>query len=147
MTESIKRSDGAPLPPSVPTHAVLPVPGLQACDQLTHADILIADFGESYLAAGPSSQYINTPLPYSPPEALLTMLLALPRDQTLTCILGEILSEQFLVGRLQFNADAVLANIVDSRAASFPKINAMPGETAVDSSMTRESGLNLRDTE
>ncbi|KAL9628064.1 MAG: hypothetical protein Q9204_006136 [Flavoplaca sp. TL-2023a] len=127
MTQPIKRSHGAPTSPGVPTHAVLPAPGLPACDQLTRAGIPIADSGESYLAAGPSSQYLDTPISYSPPEALLTMpARSSPANgkatdcRTLTCTLGEIIAERSFLGSPRSNADAVLADIVDARG-KFPE--------------------------
>ncbi|KAI4271926.1 MAG: hypothetical protein LQ337_005655 [Flavoplaca oasis] len=105
VTESIKGSDGAPLPPDVPTHPLLPIPGLRAHDEVTQPDILFADSEESYLATGPSPLYINTQPSYCPPEALLTMpaLSSPPIGKatdlwTLSCTLGETLSEQSLLG-------------------------------------------------
>ncbi|KAL8668341.1 MAG: hypothetical protein Q9168_007028 [Polycauliona sp. 1 TL-2023] len=113
----IKRYDGAPLSGSVPAHAVLPMQGLQACEEITHADILIADFGEAYLTSEPHPPYLNTPDGYRPPEALNTH--DTPPDGkaadiwTLACTTVEILTEQTLFGGMNPAADSLMVEIIN----------------------------------
>ncbi|KAL8766365.1 MAG: hypothetical protein Q9209_006835 [Squamulea sp. 1 TL-2023] len=112
----IKRFDGAPLPTSVPSHAVPPLLLGDACENLTHADIVISDFGEAYLLAAGPPEYSNTPYNLCAPESLLqTGPLGKPADNwTLACTLVEILGRSSLFEGMMPDPHDVMAEIVSA---------------------------------
>ncbi|XP_006463277.1 hypothetical protein AGABI2DRAFT_152487 [Agaricus bisporus var. bisporus H97] len=70
-TENVRTCDGQPPSPHAPTMLVAPVPNSKISDAtLLQENIVISDFGQSYIVASPSSSYEpGTVLNYQPPEA------------------------------------------------------------------------------
>ncbi|KAL8847937.1 MAG: hypothetical protein Q9221_007002 [Calogaya cf. arnoldii] len=116
--QPIIRSDKTPLPTSIPTHAIPATPSGHTCEETTHAQILITDYSESYLATGPPPRYLNTPYKYCPPEALFTRIPP-PNGKatdiwTLACTLVEILGNQPLFGTSRPSPDSVMAEHISA---------------------------------
>ncbi|KAL8788965.1 MAG: hypothetical protein Q9213_001374 [Squamulea squamosa] len=112
----IKRFDGAPLPASVPSHAVSPLQLGDACENITHANIVISDFGEAYLTAAGPPAYLNTPYTLCAPESLLKIgPLGKPADiWALACTLVEILGRSSLFEGMMPDRHDVMAEIVSA---------------------------------
>lgn len=70
-TENVRTHDGQPPSPHAPTMLVAPVPNSKMSDAtLLQENIVISDFGQSYIFASPPSSYEpGTVLNYQPPEA------------------------------------------------------------------------------
>ncbi|CAG7989847.1 unnamed protein product [Penicillium salamii] len=68
--EAIRRFDGQPLPPNIPSQAVLPIWLGEASDKLKlpEAKILLSDFGEAFSPAKHQRFESHTPLVSRPPE-------------------------------------------------------------------------------
>ena len=63
--------DGKPVGDGVPSHLVIPIwMGKRSEDiEMSEAQVLLSDFGESFMPASVKRLYSNSPLSYRPPEA------------------------------------------------------------------------------
>lgn len=70
--KAIRRFDGKPLPPGVPSHAIIPIWLGEASDKLTllEAIILLTDFGEAFSPVQQQKYLSYTPLLNRPPRRL-----------------------------------------------------------------------------
>lgn len=112
----VERTDRAPLDKSVPSHLIPPLVTAIACEDVTDASIIIADFGEAYMDCTESRQRLNTPLIFCPPEMLLNKgTLGMPADiWTLACTLVEIIGAGTLFEGWFPDEDDVMAEIVSA---------------------------------
>ncbi|KAM0325452.1 hypothetical protein ACHAQA_007439 [Verticillium albo-atrum] len=119
--QPIKRRDGQPLAPGMPSHVVTPIWLGRGKQQATLSDakIMLTDFGEAYVPAETSRTISKSPVSYAPPEsrfvdATHTQPLSFPADVwSLACTLWEVLGEKPLFEPWVATDDDVLAGQVD----------------------------------
>ena len=117
--EAIRRFDGQPLPPNIPSHAILPIWLGEASDKLKlpEAKILLSDFGEAF---SPTKQQIfesHTPLVGRPPEARFEphKPLSFPSDiWSLGCSLWNIIGQNSLFDGMFATEDSITCEQVDA---------------------------------
>ncbi|KAL8824482.1 MAG: hypothetical protein Q9170_008140 [Blastenia crenularia] len=116
VQQSVTRIDGNPLDNTVPPYTVVPMRTAIACEDVTDANILIADFGEAYLANNESRPRLNTPVLLCPPEALLGKgIIGMPADiWTLACTLFEVLGKSTLFEAFGGDPDTVVKEMVSA---------------------------------
>ncbi|KAL8930419.1 MAG: hypothetical protein Q9208_000603 [Pyrenodesmia sp. 3 TL-2023] len=114
--QPVKRCDGGPIDAAAPPYAVVPLWTGQACEDVTDANLKIADFGEAYVASEKSPQTLNTPILFCPPEMLLkTGTIGMPADiWALACTIFEILGTSTLFESFLPNPDQVIAEMIDA---------------------------------
>ncbi|KAL9022402.1 MAG: hypothetical protein Q9185_000443 [Variospora sp. 1 TL-2023] len=111
----IERIDKGPLGVSVPPYAVEPLWIGEPCEHVTNTELMIADFGEAYIASEKTPQTLNTPVILCPPEALLKIgTIGMPADiWALACAIFEILGDRVLF-ECWPDPDATLTEIVSA---------------------------------
>ncbi|CAG8078657.1 unnamed protein product [Penicillium olsonii] len=116
--EAIRRFDGRPLSPSVPSRAVLPIWLGVASDKLEpwEAKILLTDFGEAFSPTKQQRSVSHTPLVSRPPEARFgsNQPLAFPSDiWSLGCSLWSIMGHKTLFDGMFATDDSITCEQVD----------------------------------
>lgn len=88
----------------------------KGCEDVTDTDLVIADFGEAYLAEELSPPTLNTPILLCPPEVLLkTGTIGKPADiWTLACTIFEILGDSTLFEGFLPDPDKTMSEIVSA---------------------------------
>lgn len=88
----------------------------KACEDVNDTNLMIADFGEAYVANEKSPHTLNTPVLFCPPEMLLkTGTIGMPADiWALACTIFEILGTSTLFESFLPNPDQVIAEMVDA---------------------------------
>lgn len=111
----IERIDKGPLGVGVPPYAVEPLWIGESCEHVTNTELMIADFGEAYIASEKTPQALNTPVILCPPEALLKICtIGMPADiWALACAIFEILGDRVLF-ECWPDPDATLTEIVSA---------------------------------
>ncbi|KAJ5583354.1 hypothetical protein N7535_001974 [Penicillium sp. DV-2018c] len=117
--EEITRFDGQPLPPNVPSHAVVPVWLGKSSDklELSGARILLSDFGEAFSPTKQQRFGSNTPLVVRPPESRFEphKPLSFPSDiWSLGCSLWKIMGQNTLFGGCFATEDSITCEQVDT---------------------------------
>ena len=71
MTEKVRTHDGQPRPPCAPAELVAPIDNARLTDpSFLQESVVLADFGQSFVAASRPPNYEPATLPnYHPPEA------------------------------------------------------------------------------
>lgn len=112
----VTRLDGGPLDATVPSHAIPPLWVGKVCEDVTETDLMIADFGEAYIARDTSPETLNTHILLCPPEHLLkTESIGMPADiWTLACTLFEVLGDSHLFEGFCPDEDAVMCEHVSA---------------------------------
>ncbi|SCV38973.1 related to dis1-suppressing protein kinase dsk1 [Fusarium fujikuroi] len=117
--EPIVRLDGSvePLPPGVPSHAVLPVwLGLPSDDiSLCDAKLLLSDFGVAFRPADKTKYESNAPLVVRPPESYFepTKPLTFKSDiWSLSCLIFELFAHRSLIDGIIAPQDDITAQQV-----------------------------------
>ncbi|KAJ8125740.1 hypothetical protein O1611_g7898 [Lasiodiplodia mahajangana] len=115
--EGVVRMDGKPIGDGVPSHLVVPIwMGKSSEDiQMSEAEVLLSDFGESFIPASVERFYSNSPLSFRPPEAHFS---SKPLDfaadiWSLACLAWEILGARPLFESWMAADDEVVADMVD----------------------------------
>ena len=69
--EPVTRTDDKALDYGVPSHLVIPIWLGKASEDMQPSDteLLLSDFGESYMPSSTDRRHSNSPLSYRPPEA------------------------------------------------------------------------------
>ncbi|KAL8896468.1 MAG: hypothetical protein Q9207_007690 [Kuettlingeria erythrocarpa] len=114
--QPVKRRDGGPLDAAAPPYAVVPLWMGEACEDVTIAEVMIADFGEAYVAKEKVPHTLNTPILYCPPEMLLkTGAIGMPADiWALACTIFEIMGTSSLFESFLPTPDQVISEMVDA---------------------------------
>lgn len=117
--KAIRRFDGKPLSPGVPSHAVIPIWFGEASDDLTlpEAKILLADFGEAFSPAMQQKYESHTPLVNRPPEVRFEphKPLSFPSDiWSLGCSIWNIIAQSPLFDGFLATEDDVICEQVDA---------------------------------
>ncbi|KAL8982760.1 MAG: hypothetical protein Q9177_005173 [Variospora cf. flavescens] len=112
----VERLDGGPLGAGVPPYTVWPLSIGKGCEDVTDTDLMIADFGEAYVARDTSPERLNTPILLCPPEWLLkTETVGMPADiWTLACTVYDVLGEANLFEGFWPDEDAVMCEVVSA---------------------------------
>ncbi|RWA03572.1 hypothetical protein EKO27_g11534 [Xylaria grammica] len=115
--EQVVRVDGNPVGDGVPSHLVVPIwIGKSSEDiETSEAEVLLSDFGESFMPASVERFYSNSPLSFRPPESRFP---SKPIDfaadiWSLACLAWEILGARPLFESSMVTDDEVLADVVD----------------------------------
>ncbi|OKL60476.1 hypothetical protein UA08_04215 [Talaromyces atroroseus] len=66
----IRRVDGKPGEPHAPPHAIYPMGLGMPANEVDNPEILISDYGTSFIVSQTPSPILHTPALYSPPERL-----------------------------------------------------------------------------
>ncbi|KAI0526212.1 kinase-like protein [Xylaria bambusicola] len=115
--EQVVREDRNPVGDGVPSHLVVPIwMGKSSEDmEMSEAEVLLSDFGESFMPASVDRFYSNSPLSFRPPEARFpSKPLGFAADiWSLACLSWEILGARPLFESSMATDDDVLADIVD----------------------------------
>jgi len=116
--EPVVRLDNCPLPNGVPAHVAVPVwLGKGSEDlSLSEAQIMVTDYGESFMPATTVRHYSNAPDLLVPPEAHFEPQesLSFPADiWTLACTIWEIIGQRPLFEGFHPSADWVIKENVD----------------------------------
>ncbi|KAI1198835.1 kinase-like protein [Nemania serpens] len=115
--EQVVRVDGKPVDDGVPSHLVVPMwMGKSSEDiEMSEAQVLLSDFGESFMPAPVDRFYSNSPLSFRPPEAHFpSKPLGFAADiWSLACLAWEILGARPLFESSMATDDEVLADVVD----------------------------------
>ncbi|KAJ5139328.1 uncharacterized protein N7515_004176 [Penicillium bovifimosum] len=117
--EAIRRFDGQPLPPNIPSRAVLPVWLGEASDnlKLSGAKILLSDFGEAFSPSKQQRFESHTPLVGRPSEARFEphKPLSFPSDiWSLGCSLWDIIGQSSLFDGMFATEDSITCEHVDT---------------------------------
>ncbi|ROT43766.1 kinase-like protein [Sodiomyces alkalinus F11] len=117
--EPVTTFNGAPIPPGVPSHAVLPINLITRCDELPLADahIVVTDFGEAFFPARESKTECSTPTHCRPPECRFEPLepRSFPSDiWTLACSVWGIIGQRSLFEMIMSSEDDTTVLQVDA---------------------------------
>ena len=117
--EPIIRSDGQPLPPGVPSYAVVPVWMGESSEDipLAHANILLGDWGEAFAPSKESRYASHTPLSIRPPEVRFESGTALSFSSdiwTLACTIWSILGSRPIFEGFLATQDDITGEQVDA---------------------------------
>ncbi|KAK5625837.1 hypothetical protein RRF57_001553 [Xylaria bambusicola] len=114
--EQVVREDGNPVGDGVPNHLVVPMwMGKPSEDiEASESEVLLSDFGESFMPASVDRFYSNSPLSFRPPEAHFpSKPIGFAADiWSLACLAWEILGARPLFESWMATDDEVLADIV-----------------------------------
>lgn len=109
--------DGNALEIGVPSQLVVPAWLGKASEDIeeAEAEVLLSDFGESFLASSTSRYHSNSPLSFRPPEAnFLLAPLGMSADiWSLACVIWEVLGQRPLFESWMATTDEVLADQVE----------------------------------
>lgn len=114
--EQVTRTDGKPLDYGVPSHLVVPIWLGKASEEVeVEAEVILGDFGESFMPSSSSRLYSNAPLSFRPPEARFAPTpLSFPADiWSLACLIWEVFGQRPLFEAWMATDDEVLADKVD----------------------------------
>lgn len=115
--EPVIRVDGNPLGDGVPSHLVVPIwMGKSSEDvEISEGEVILSDFGESFMPASVERFHSNTPLSFRPPEARFpSKPLGFAADiWSLACLIWEILGARPLFESTMATDDEVLADMID----------------------------------
>ncbi|KAI9677485.1 MAG: hypothetical protein M1817_006439 [Caeruleum heppii] len=119
VLEPVRRLDGEPLPPGVPSHVVQPIWLGKPSEkfQLSEARVLLADFGEAFCPAREVNGESRAPLAIRPPEARFDTgrPLSFPSDiWMLACTIWAILGQRSLFDGLLATPDDMTREHVDA---------------------------------
>ncbi len=64
----IRRVDGKPGEPHAPPHAIYPMALGMPANEVDDPEIIISNYGTSFIVSQTPSPTLHTPAPYSPPE-------------------------------------------------------------------------------
>ncbi|KAL8758694.1 MAG: hypothetical protein Q9184_003851 [Pyrenodesmia sp. 2 TL-2023] len=114
--QAIERVDGGELDDTVPPYAVVPLWVGKGCEDVTDTNLVVADFGEAYVAKEKPPRTLNTPILLCPPETLLKIgPIGMPADiWTLACTIFEILGESTLFEGFLPDADTTMREVVSA---------------------------------
>ncbi|CAI7588455.1 unnamed protein product [Penicillium bialowiezense] len=117
--EAIRRFDGQPLSPYIPSRAVLPIWLGEASDKLKLSDakVLLSDFGEAFSPTKQQRFKSHTPLVGRPPEARFEphKPLSFPSDiWSLGCSLWNIIGQNSLFDGMFATEDSITCEQVDA---------------------------------
>ncbi|KAJ5963344.1 uncharacterized protein N7479_003220 [Penicillium vulpinum] len=117
--EAIRRFDGQPLPPNMPSQAVLPIWLGEPSDKLKlpEAKILLKDFGEAFSPTKQQKFESHTPLVGRPPEARFEPhkpLSFLSDIWSLGCTLWNIIGQSSLFDGMFATEDSITCEQVDA---------------------------------
>jgi len=117
--EAIRRFDGQPLPPNIPSRAVLPIWLGEASDKLKlpEAKILLSDFGEAFFPTKQQRFESHTPLVSRPPEVRFEphKPMSFPSDiWSLGCSLWNIIGQNSLFDGMFATEDSITCEQVDA---------------------------------
>lgn len=117
--EAIRRFDGQPLPPNIPSRAVLPIWLGEASDKLKlpEAKILLSDFGEAFSPTKQQRLESHTPLVSRPPEVRFEphKPMSFPSDiWSLGCSLWSIIGQNSLFDGMFATEDSITCEQVDA---------------------------------
>ncbi|KAJ5109338.1 kinase domain-containing protein [Penicillium angulare] len=114
---TIRRVDGSPSQPHAPLHAIPPMGLYTPANELYDPEIIISDYGTSFLVAQTPSPTLYTPPLYSPPEDLFNEPISHPTAAdiwTLGVNLYDVLGERPLFETLSWDRDEIFGEIIDT---------------------------------
>ncbi|KAM4058797.1 kinase [Hirsutella rhossiliensis] len=135
---TVRRRDGGPVQPNAPPHAIFPMNHNIPGHRLQGPEILISDYGTSFLVKQTPSPTLYTPALYCPPEALFGDPILLPMAAdiwTLGLVLYEVLGERPLFETFGWDRDDIIGEM--------PMVN--PAFQAIVASLRRRSAPYFND--
>ncbi|KAF7867350.1 hypothetical protein EAF04_005433 [Stromatinia cepivora] len=111
----IRRLDGKDPQPHAPSHAIYPMSFNMPADQILDPEIVICDYGTSFVISEESDQELYTPELYLPPEAFFNEPITPAADVwTLGVNLYEVLGERPLFETFAWDRDDIIAEMVST---------------------------------
>ncbi|POR32682.1 Uncharacterized protein TPAR_07103 [Tolypocladium paradoxum] len=113
----VRRLDGAAVEPNAPPHAILPMVQNMPANKVHDPEILISDYGTSFLVKETPSPTLYTPALYCPPEAFFGEPLLTPTAAdiwTLGITLYEVLGERPLFETFTWDRDDIIGEMVNT---------------------------------
>ncbi|KAJ6114303.1 kinase domain-containing protein [Penicillium sp. IBT 16267x] len=113
----IRRVDGKPCEPHAPPHAIYPMNLSIPANEVDDPEIIISDYGTSFIMSQTPSPTLYTPALYSPPEDLFNEPITQPTAAdiwTLGVNLYEVLGERPLFETFAWDRDDIVAEIINT---------------------------------
>jgi serine/threonine protein kinase len=110
----IRRMDGKPTTPHAPLRVTHPLVWNMPSNELHSPEVIITDYGTSFIASQTASPTLHTPALYAPPEDFFKEPITLAADiWTLGVVLYEVLGERPLFETFAWDPDDILGEMVN----------------------------------
>ena len=113
----IRRVNGKPSEPHAPPHAIYPMSLSIPANEVDDPEIIISDYGTSFIVSQTPSPTLYTPALYSPPEDFFNEPITQPTAAdiwTLGVNLYEVLGERPLFETFAWDRDDIVAEIINT---------------------------------
>ncbi|KAL4933346.1 kinase-like domain-containing protein [Aspergillus undulatus] len=116
-SDSYHAVDGKPNTPNAPPHAILPPVWKMPANRMTDPEIVITDYGTSFIASQTPFPTLRTPALYSLPEGFFQEPITIPTAAdvwTLGVVLYEILGERPVFETFSWNPDDIISEMIST---------------------------------
>ncbi|EAS36666.3 CMGC/SRPK protein kinase [Coccidioides immitis RS] len=113
----VRRLDGKPTAPHAPPRATYPMIWRMPANKVADPEILISDYGTSFIASQTPSPTLHTPALYAPPEEFFNKPIAIPKAAdiwTLGVVLYDAVGECPLFETFAWDPDDIIAEMVNT---------------------------------
>ncbi|PGH10977.1 hypothetical protein AJ79_05128 [Helicocarpus griseus UAMH5409] len=114
---STRRIDGRPSIPHAPAHVISPMVWNMPANELADPELIISDYGTSFVISRAPSPTLHTPALYSPPEVFFNEPISIPTAAdvwTLGVTLYDVLGERPLFETFAWDPDDIIAEMVNT---------------------------------
>lgn len=112
-----RRVDGKPSTPHAPPCVTYPMVWNMPANEMTDPELIISDYGTSFIIAQTPSPTLHTPALYSPPEAFFNEPITIPTAAdvwTLGVVLYDAVGERPLLETFTWDPDDIIADMVNT---------------------------------
>ena len=116
-TVPIRRVDGKPGEPHAPPYATFPMVQSMPANEMNDPEVIISDYGTSFLISGAPLPNLYTPALYAPPEDFFNEPISKPTAAdiwTLGVNLYEVLGERPLFETFAWDPDDIIAEMINT---------------------------------
>ncbi|RJE23150.1 CMGC SRPK protein kinase [Aspergillus sclerotialis] len=113
----IRRVDGKPCEPHAPPHAIYPMALSIPANEVDDPEIIISDYGTSFIVSQTATPTLHTPALYAPPEDLFNEPIIQPTAAdiwTLGVNLYEVLGERPLFETFVWDRDDIIGEMINT---------------------------------
>ncbi|KAJ5507554.1 kinase domain-containing protein [Penicillium freii] len=113
----IRRVDGKPGEPHAPPHAIYPMALSLPANEMDDPEIIISDYGTSFIVSQTPSSTLYTPALYSPPEDFFSEPITRPTAADIWALgvnLYEVLGERPLFETFAWDRDDIVAGMINT---------------------------------
>ncbi|EGE84464.2 protein kinase domain-containing protein [Blastomyces dermatitidis ATCC 18188] len=108
-----RRLDGKPSTPHAPPHIIYPMNWNRPANEVMDPEIIISDYGTSFIASKAPSPTLHTPTLYSPPEEFFNERITTAADVwTLGVVLYDAMGERPLFETFAWDPNHIIAEMV-----------------------------------